>query len=453
MTTTLKRSNPAAKIVSPRVAIVYQPIDALHPDPSNPRRHTAKQVRQIVRSVETFGFNVPILVDAQNRVIAGHGRLLACRSLGLGEVPTIRLDHLSEAQARAFLIADNRLTEIASWDDQLLGEQLKQLSELDLDFSLELTGFEMGEIELLIEGTNREKPEREDNIPLPEPGPPVSRVGDLWLLGKHRILCGSALDGAAYRSLMGDAKAAMVITDPPYNVPIEGHVSGLGKVHHREFAMATGEMSEAEFGSFLERSCGLLARHSVEGSLHFIFMDWRHMAALLAAGTKVYDELKNLCVWVKHNAGMGSLYRSQHELVFVFKHGRGRHRNHVQLGRHGRNRTNVWNYPAANSFGRPGEEGNLPALHPTVKPVAMMADALKDCSGRGERVLDAFLGSGTTLIAAERTGRVCYGLEIDPVYVDTAVRRWQSYTGERARHAVTGLSFDDTSARIENCND
>lgn len=235
----------------------------------------------------------------------------------------------------------------------------------------------------------------------------------------------------------------MVFTDPPYNVPIDGNVGGLGAIRHREFAMASGEMTEAEFTTFLSRILTLLARFSRDGSLHFVCMDWRHMGELLAAGKQAYTELKNLCVWAKDNAGMGSLYRSQHELVFVFKHGQAAHQNHVQLGRFGRNRSNLWTYPGANSFSRTGVEGNLLALHPTVKPVALVADALRDSSGRGEIVLDAFLGSGTTLIAAERTGRICRGLELDPLYVDTAIRRWQKLTGNGARRAGGNRTFDD----------
>ena len=277
----------------------------------------------------------------------------------------------------------------------------------------------------------------------------MTRPGDTWLLGPHRIRCGSALDEAAYRAMMHEDRAAMVFTDPPYNVPIDGHVGGLGAIRHREFAMAAGEMDEAEFTVFLTRALGLLAGHSRDGSLHFICMDWRHMGELLAAGKRSYAELKNLCVWAKDNAGMGSLYRSQHELVFVFKHGRDQHQNHIQLGRYGRNRSNVWSYPGVNTFSRQGAEGNLLALHPTVKPVALVADALRDCSCRGEIVLDSFLGSGTTLIAAERTGRICRGLELDPLYVDTAIRRWQAITGQHARHAQSDQRFDDLAANVE----
>ena len=280
-------------------------------------------------------------------------------------------------------------------------------------------------------------------------GPPLSNLGDGWILGPHRILCGSALDSAAFVALMGETRAAMVFTDPPYNVPIEGHASGLGAVHHRPFPMASGEMDGAQFTRFLGDALRNLAAFSVDGSIHFVCMDWRHLEELLAAGRGVYGEVKNLCVWVKDNAGMGSLYRSQHELVLVFKHGRREHRNNVQLGRFGRNRSNVWHYPGANSFARCSAEGNLSALHPTVKPVAMVADAILDCSARGDTVLDGFLGIGTTLIAAERTGRRCCGLELDPHYVDTIIRRWQNLTGGSALHATSGRSFDDLADEME----
>ena len=353
------------------------------------------------------------------------------------------------------MIADNRLTEIATWDDRLLAQQLKDLSLLGLDFSLELTGFEIGEIDLRIASLeDLPKPDDDPADLLPElpAGPPVSKIGDLWLLDRHRLLCGSALDSAVFKALMGAERAAMVFSDPPYNVPIEGHVSGLGAIHHRPFPMASGEMDGAEFTAFLAGALRNFAAFSLDGSLHYVCMDWRHLEELLAAARGAYGELKNLCVWVKDKAGMGSLYRSQHELVFVFKHGRNGHRNNVQLGQFGRNRSNIWHYPGARSFSRCGEEGNLLALHPTVKPVALVADAILDCSARGDIVLDGFLGSGTTVIAAERTGRRCFGLELDPGYVDTILRRWQALTGGSARHAVSGRSFDDLVREAEAAN-
>ena len=426
------------------LTVAYLPTAALRPDPRNPRTHSKKQITQIARSMRTFGFNVPLLIQEDGTVIAGHGRLLACLQLGWTEAPTIRLAHLSPDQVRAFQITDNRLSDISTWDERLLGEALRDLSALDLDFSLEVTGFNMGEIDFRIEGlelSDPSKPDRADAVPPASPGPAVSRPGDLWVLGRHRLLCGSALEGEAYQTVMSGERADVVFTDPPYNVPIGGHVSGLGAVQHREFAMASGEMSISEFTGFLTTVMHRLVENSADGAIQFVCMDWRHMGELLLAGQAAGVELKNLCVWGKDNAGMGSLYRSQHELVLVFKSGTAPHRNNVELGRHGRHRSNLWRYPGVNSFGRKGEEGNLLALHPTVKPVQLVADALLDCSSRGDVVLDPFMGSGTTLIAAERVGRCCRGVELDPLYVDTIIRRWEVFTGDQAVHADTGQRF------------
>lgn len=431
-----------------RLHVVYRDISELTPDSGNPRVHTPKQVRQIAASIKAFGFNVPLLVDREGKVIAGHGRLLACRELGWTEVPTLALEHLNEAQAKAFLLADNRLSELAEWDDRLLAEHLRALAEVELDFSLEATGFEMGEIDLRIESLKEEAATADpaDQIPDLPTDPPVTRPGDLWTLGAHRVLCGNALVSEDLEALMEGRKASVVFTDPPFNVPIDGHVSGQGRVRHPEFAMACGEMSPAEFTTFLCQALGLLAAHSTDGSLHFVCMDWRHLTEVLEAGRSAYTEFKNLCVWAKDRPGMGSLYRSRHELVLVFKKGTAPHQNHIQLGVHGRNRSNLWPYPSPTSFGRSAEEGNLQALHPTVKPVALVADALMDCSRRGEVVLDSFLGSGTTLIAAERVGRLCCGLELEPRYVDVAIRRWQALTGKPAIHARTGRTFEACEA-------
>ena len=434
-----------------RLEIVYRRIDDLKPDPKNPRQHSKKQIRQLARSIETFDFTVPALVDRDGNVIAGHGRMMACRELGWSEIPTILIDGLSEAKRRALMIADNRLAENASWDERLLAEQLKNLSLAELDFSLEVIGFEIGEIDLKIAGLEGEPAAEDPADAEVEPSTTlnVSRPGDLWLLGDHRALCGSVLDTAALPALMGDERAAMVFTDPPYNVPIDGHATGLGKIHHRSFAMAAGEMSSPAFIAFLTRSLRNQAGFCMGGSLLYVCMDWRHIRELLAAGREADAALQNLCVWVKDNGGMGSLYRSQHELVFVFKTGGGPHRNNVQLGRFGRNRSNVWHYPGVNSFSRKTEEGNLLALHPTVKPVRLVADAILDCTARGDIVLDGFLGSGTTLIAAERTGRRGFGIEFEPAYVDTIIRRWQKLTGNSARHAENGRTFDDLASEAE----
>lgn len=428
------------------LGVVYRPLSELKLDPKNPRQHSPKQICQLARSMATFGFNVPVLIDATGQVLAGHGRILAAQELGWQEIPTIAITHLSSAQARAFMIADNRLTEHSSWNEHLLGEHLKGLAEVHLDFTLEATGFEMGEIDLLIEGVVpalecTEDPA--DTLPAPAVSPPVSQLGDCWLLGRHRLFCGNALDATAFAHLMADQQAAIVFTDPPYNVPIDGHASGLGRVRHQDFVMASGELSEAEFTGFLTQACRLMAHSMIDGALAYLCMDWRHLTELLAAGRTAFTDLKNLCVWDKGTGGMGSLYRSQHELVLVFKHGTDPHRNNVQLGQYGRYRTNLWKYPGGNSFARDTREGNLLVLHPTVKPVALVADAILDASGRNDVVLDPFLGSGTTIIAAERTGRVCYGMDLDPQYVDTAIRRWQAWTGQQAHHATTAKRFDE----------
>ena len=340
----------------------------------------------------------------------------------------------------AFLIADNRLTENSSWDERMLGEQLKILSELELDFDLEAIGFEVPEIDLLIDGVNT-VPEADPDDRLPEISESAVTVsGDLWQLGKHRVLCGDSLVTASYERLMDGAKADLVISDPPYNVAIDGHATGNGLIHHREFAMASGEMSSTEFTDFLRNAMIAARDHSAT------------MTEILSAGQEVYTELLNLCVWAKTNGGMGSFYRSAHELVFLFKSGTGSHRNNIQLGKFGRYRTNVWNYPGANTFSRSDSEGNLLALHPTPKPVALIVDAIKDCTARGDLVLDPFLGSGTAVIAAERSGRRCYGLELDPLYVDTIIRRWQRQTKLDAVHVETGETFnsrEDTKEAVD----
>ena len=424
--------------------IVERPIGSLKPYRQNARIHSAKQIAQIAESIETFGFTNPVLVDEQNRILAGHGRVEAAKQLGWTNVPTLQIAHLSEAEKRAYILADNKLAENAGWDADLLRIELGALAELDLDFDLTVTGFEAPEIDVIL-GSADEYDGAEDP-PLDEPpAKAISQPGDRWLLGKHRLLCGDATDTDAYIRLLDGAQADMVFTDPPYNLPIPGHVSGLGRICHGNFAMASGEMSREAYSAFLECVLKRTADHSVDGSLHYIFIDWRHVRELLAAAEHAYDETKALCVWTKTNAGMGSLYRSQHELIFVFKRGRSAHTNNVLLGKHGRNRSNVWSYPGANTF-RAGRLEEL-SQHPTPKPVGLAADAILDASQRGGLVLDPFIGSGTTLLAAERTGRVAYGMEIDPRYVDVTLRRWEKATGNAACHADTDLTFHEMAQR------
>ena len=426
------------------LSVVNRSIADLKPNPRNARTHSNHQIRQIAASIEEFGFTNPILIDGDDRVIAGHGRLAAAKRLGLEMVPTICIDDLTEAQIRAYVIADNRLAEKAGWDPEILAIELQDLIDLDLEFDVTITGFEMGEIDVLIGGSDpSDEDPKADRVREPDQTQPaVSQPGDLWRLGRHRLICGDATNPAAFSRLLGGEKAQMVFIDPPYNVPIDGHVCGLGGIKHREFAMASGEMSEAEFVGFLKSVFGNLVAHSADGSIHYVCMDWRHMTEVLTAGMATYADFKNLCVWNKSNAGMGAFYRSKHELVFVFKNGTARHINNFGLGENGRHRTNVWDYAGVNTMG----EGRLEELsmHPTVKPVALVADAILDCSKRGGIVLDCFAGSGTTVIAAEKTGRRAYVMEIDPVYADTIVRRWETYTGDQAIHEKTDKTFRET---------
>jgi DNA modification methylase len=420
----------------------YASIGDLKVNARNARTHTKHQIRQIAHSIKVFGFTNPVLIDQDNTIIAGHGRVAAGRLLGLASVPTIRIENLSPDQIRAYVIADNRLAEKAGWDQSILAIELQHLLTIDSDLDVTITGFDTAEIDLLL-STPIDKPDPDDAFELSDNSQVISQPGSLWQLGRHRILCGSAIEQSSYVRLLGAKRADVVFVDPPYNVTIDGHVSGNGSIRHREFQMASGEMSDFEFISFLTSSLKLLARFSSSGSIHYVCMDWRHMSELTTAGRQVYGSLLNLCIWVKNNGGMGSFYRSRHEFVFVFKNGKGQHQNNVQLGRYGRNRTNVWEYPSVNTLSKSGDEGNLLALHPTVKPVGLVADALLDSSARGGLVLDSFLGSGSTLIAAERTGRSCYGIEIDPIYADTAIRRWQRYTGDHAIDVASGKRFDD----------
>jgi DNA modification methylase len=429
-------------VVRPNIGqFTLLPTAALRPHPRNPRKHKREQIRAIARSIEAFGFNAPILVNKDMQIVAGHGRYEAARLLDYTEVPVVRLDHLSPEQASAYLLADNKLTDRSSWDDAALAVHLKELSELALDFDIEATGFELQEIDFRVQAIDdTDTAEKADEFAIAE-GPAVSVLGDLWFLGPHRIHCGSAVESSAYSSLFDNEKAAATFTDPPYNVPINGHVSGKGKIKYREFPMASGEMSEAEFNSFLTVSLSLICAHTISGGLIYSCMDWRHMTPMNAAGRASGCDLMNLCVWAKSNGGLGSLYRSRHELIFVFRNGKSAHLNNVQLGRFGRNRTNVWNYAGVNTFGRKAAE-----LHPTVKPIRMVADAILDSTKRDDIVLDPFLGSGTTLLAAERTNRRGYGIELDPLYVDTSVERWQRMTGRKA-HNRLGETFDFIRSR------
>ena len=430
----------------PALSIAYLSPDRLKPDPENARRHSARQIRQIADSIATFGFNVPILVDGDLNVIAGHGRLRAARRLRWSEVPTIQLERLSETQRRAFAIADNRLTEVAAWDDRLLAEQLLKLTSVALDFDIETIGFDISEIDLRIESLSAITMSASEPAIPDVRGPAVTRVGELWLLGRHRVLCGDAREAAAHAELMGTERAAAAFSDPPCDAAIDGAGSGLGRAPRRECATAAGETtSEAAFAEFLAVTFERMKASSHPGSPAFICMDWRRLVEILTAAELASLDMLDLCVWAKPNAGRGSLYRSQHELVFVFKLGTGPDRDDVQPGACGRKRSNLWAYAAAPGFGRTGEEGRLAALRPTVKPTAMIADAILDVTRRGDIVVDPFLGGGATLMACERTGRRCCGIELDPLSCDVIVRRWQAHSGGSARLAGAGDRFDDVS--------
>lgn len=424
--------------------IEYFSPSQLEPRARNPRIHSKKQVRQIAESIKRFGFTNPILIDETKGVLAGHGRLQAAKLIGLDRVPCLTVSQMTPQQKRAYVIADNKLAANAGWDHELLASELQELIQVDPSFDIGITGFEIAEVDSLIEGLNPEdkSDQRANTIPAPNKTA-VSRQGDLWMLGDHRLYCGSAVDAAAFDAVMNGDLATMVFTDPPYNVPIAGNVSGLGKTEHREFAMGSGEMTPTQFKDFLASSFDLLIHHSVDGSIHFICMDWRHIPELQAAAAN-YSELKNLCVWVKSNGGMGTFYRSRHELIFAYKNGIAPHLNSFELGQYGRNRSNVWQYVGMNSFGATRDKDL--ALHPTVKPVEMIVDAIKDVSRRGDIVLDCFGGSGSTLIAAHKTGRRARLIELDPIYVDVIIRRWQSFAKDDATLAG-GRTFNEIVER------
>lgn len=424
-----------------KLQVEYVDAGQLKPNPAHARRHPASQLKKLSKSIQSFGFSSPILVDEDLVIIAGHARWEAAKKAGYQSVPVIKLSGLSSQQQRALALADNKIAEEASWDTETLRIELQTLLDFPDEIEIEITGFEMGEIDFLLMEKARTFYESEE-VPQPDIAtPPVSRIGDLWILGSHRLLCGDATKEESYAQLLKEERADMVFTDPPYNVAIQGHVSGRGQIHHSDFVMASGEMSSEEFTEFLSSAMDNLTKYSEDGSIHFICMDWRHLEEILQAGHRFYGELKNICVWVKTNGGMGSLYRSRHELIFVFKNGQGKHINNVQLGRHGRYRSNVWTYPGATSFGE--QRSKDLHLHPTVKPVQLIADAIMDCSNRGDLILDAFAGSGSTLIACELTGRRAVVMELDPHYVDTAIVNFEQRTGQKAKLEATGETFDE----------
>ena len=423
-------------------AIEQISLEQLKAAPGNARTHSKQQISQIASSIRRFGFTNAVLIDDAGMILAGHGRVAAARELGMAQIPCVRLSQMSDAEKRAYVIADNKLALNAGWDVEILSTELEALAELEFDISL--TGFDLGEVDQLLCDNADSSPQPsapEDEHPeLGDPLQAISQPGDHWILGRHALVCGDAKDPVVLEKLMGDQRADMLFTDPPYNVPIQGHVSGLGRTQHREFAEAAGEMSVDQFIEFLERTLGAAANMCRDGAIAYVCMDWRHLREVLAAGYKTFSELKNVCVWAKTNGGMGAFYRSRHELVLVWKVGNAPHTNTFGLGDKGRYRTNVWSYPGVNTF-KAGRMDELTS-HPTVKPVALVADAIRDVTHRGELVLDVFGGSGTTLIAAQKTGRCARLAEIDPSYCDLIVRRWEKLTGKAAVHADSGQTFE-----------
>lgn len=415
----------------------------IHAYKNNAKKHPESQVQQIISSITKFGFNNPILIDENNEIIAGHGRFMAAQVMNLETVPTVKLSHLTDAQKRAYRLADNKIAENGGWNKELLSLEIKDLEKICLNdnFVIQDIGFNDAELDSIVNFTDTKPINPKTNaVPFIPEDEIISKPGDIWQLSKHRIICGDSLNPETFAKLFENDKADMILQDPPYNVKIDGHVCGSGTIKHKEFAMASGEMTADEFTQFLMNNFALCKQYSNNGSLHYNFMDWRHVLEITTAGQNIFDKFINMCVWVKTSGGMGSLYRSQHELCFIFQNGQGSHNNNVQLGKYGRYRTNVWQYAGVNAFGKHKQDG---IMHPTVKPVEMLKDAILDVSKRGDIVLDSFLGSGSTLIACQQSGRICYGIEYEPLYIDTTIRRFQNLFGIDAINLSIGKTYNE----------
>jgi DNA modification methylase len=426
-----------------RHKIEYAHPAQFRPHPCNTNEHSKKQKEFLKSAIAQLGFINPVLVNDSLQVVAGHLRVEVAQELRLDAIPYIRLSHLSPTELRALMIGDNAIASHSKLNDGLLADELSELMPLLAaeGHDVSLLGIEAAEIDLLL--GNHADIEQDPDDELPEPSKTiVSTLGDLWVLGDHVIRCGDAKSQNDYAELMGRERATVIVSDPPYNLPTRSF-QGRGKIRHANFVEAFGEMSPEEFTDFLTAAFSLAGKYSRDGALHYYFGDWRHAAEYIAAGKAVFSEFKNLIVWNKTSPGQGSLYKSQHELVFLFKNGRAPHVNNVELGRHGRNRSNIWVFSGANSF-RKDRLKEL-SLHPTVKPIAMIADALKDASRRGDIVLDPFAGSGSTLLAAERVGRRARVMDLDPQFVDVTVRRWQDFTRRDGILRATGQTFDEVA--------
>lgn len=434
---TIPNTLPIGLVGAEGIALAWVEVERLRPHGRRARTHSRRQIEKIAESIRTFGFAVPILVDEQQRILAGNGRLEAARLLGLDKAPVVILAHLDAAQKRAFVLAENRLAELAGWDRSVLKAELQELAALDLAFDLDVIGFDDAAIDAIVLGDpDVEKTDRIPDIPQTA----VTRPGDLWLLGEHRLLCGNALGEDSLKAVLGDEHAQAIFTDPPYNCRVNGHVTKAGG--HAEFAMASGEMSDDEFMRFLGSVWAQAKIALVPGGLAYVCMDWRNARLLLQACEDSGLDLLNTIVWDKVVGGMGSFYRSRHELIFLARKPGAQHTNRVELGKHGRDRSNVWSYEGMSGTGE--DKRRLRSLHPTVKPAVMVRDALLDCTRRGELVLDLFAGSGTILIAAEMAHRRACAIELEPRYCDVAIGRWEAFTGKEARMADTGKTFSET---------
>jgi DNA modification methylase len=427
--------------VLPSLALVDIRVDDLRRSSRRIRKADPAHIREVAASISALGFCAPVLIGRANEVLDGDIRVEAAKFLGLAAVPCVRIDHLTETEQKLLRLAVNRLAEKGKWD---LDELKIEFEELILEeVPIEISGFTLDEIDQIMISDGAEAVEQGPLGP-DEGAVAIARIGDVFQLGPHRLVCGDATDPTVLRLLMDGDSTRLVLTDEPYNVPIAGHVTGGA---YREFAMASGEMTTEQFLAFniawIEAAAGYLCDGGVFGT----FIDWRGQPTVHAAATKLGLEPLNLVVWAKTNAGMGSLYRSQHELLPLFKKGNAPHVNNIDLGKRGRWRSNVWTYPGASSLGSDARRGLQD--HPTVKPAAMLEDALLDLTNRGDIVIDPFLGSGSTLIAANKTGRVCRGIELDPLYVDVIIRRYEAATANHAILVETGETFERLAALRE----
>ena len=398
------------------------------------RKHSKKQLQKLKNAIIKVGYVNPILLDEKHNIIAGELRLLAAKELGFTQIPAIILENLTPEEADAISILDNRIAEDGEWNFGNLKEEIEKLMKFDITF--EDLGFDTVDYDeiFLINDSDESKVHNSDNEDeswLDANIPPKVKFGDLWRLGDHFVYCGDSLLVRSFEILMQGELAQIVITDPPYNCKINGHVCGLGKTKHDEFAMASGEMTETEFAEFISKFMQHLIKFSIDGSLHYLFMDWAGLNTLLTQGKRHYTELKNIAVWNKLIGGMGALYRSQHEMIPIFKNGKAKHQNHIKLGKNGRYRTNIWDYPGIRATNPSSLE--LLKLHPAVKAVPMLHDILLDSSSKNDIVLDCFGGSGSTLLAAERCKRRARLIEISPRYVDVTIYRWEKETGKTAK--------------------